>query len=222
MIKHNLKGEDSKAQDPDLKAEKVEVTEEKILNAVIIIAVAMGIGASIPPFVKAHTGWLIKGGLALPAYIGPMLVAALLRNIADTIKKPLPMKEIDIVGSISLSVFLSMALMTMKLWELVELAIPMIIILAIQTIFVILYTYFITYNVMRLPFIATKYDAAVMVTGHCGFGMGATPTAIANMESFTSVNGFSTKAFFIVPLVGALFIDFTNAAVITFFINMFQ
>lgn len=222
MIKHNLKGEDNKAQDPDLKAEKVEVTEEKILNAVIIIAVAMGIGASIPPFVKAHTGWLIKGGLALPAYIGPMLVAAVLRNIADSIKKPLPMKEIDIVGSISLSVFLSMALMTMKLWELVELAVPMIIILAVQTIFVILYTYFVTYNVMRLPFIATKYDAAVMVTGHCGFGMGATPTAIANMESFTSVNGFSTKAFFIVPLVGALFIDFTNAAVITFFINMFQ
>ena len=98
----------------------------------------------------------------------------------------------------------------------------MIIILAVQTVFVILYTYFVTYNVMRLPFIATKYDAAVMVTGHCGFGMGATPTAIANMESFTSVNGFSTKAFFIVPLVGALFIDFTNAAVITFFINMFQ
>ena len=222
MIAHNLKGEDSKAEDKDLKAETSEITEDKILYAVVAISVAMGIGAYIPPFVKEHTQGLIKGGLSLPAYIGPMLVAAVIRNICDSIKKPLPMKEIDVVGNISLSIFLSMALMTMKLWELTELAIPMIAILAVQTIFVMLYTYFITYNVMRLPFIASKYDAAVMVTGHCGFGMGATPTAIANMEAFTSVNGFSTKAFFIVPLVGALFIDFTNAAVITIFINMFS
>lgn len=222
MIKHNLKGEDNKAEDKDLKAETSEITEDKILYAVVAISIAMGIGAYIPPFVKANTHWLIKGGLSLPAYIGPMLVAAVIRNICDSMKKPLPMKEIDVVGNISLSIFLSMALMTMKLWELTELAIPMIAILAIQTVFVMLYTYFVTYNVMRLPFIASNYDAAVMVTGHCGFGMGATPTAIANMEAFTSVNGFSTKAFFIVPLVGALFIDFTNAAVITIFINMFS
>lgn len=222
MLKHNLKGEDNKAEDKDLKQENSAITEDKILYAVVAISIAMGIGAYIPPFVKEHTTWLMKGGLSLPPYIGPMLVAAVIRNICDSMKKPLPMKEIDVVGNISLSIFLSMALMTMKLWELTALAVPMIVILAVQTIFVMLYTYFVTYNVMRLPFIATKYDAAVMVTGHCGFGLGATPTAIANMESFTSVNGFSTKAFFIVPLVGALFIDFTNAAVITIFINMFS
>ena len=222
MIKHNLKCEENEVETKELNEEDSAISEDKILYAVVAISVAMGIGAYIPPFVKEHTQWLMKGGLSLPAYIGPMLIAALMRNICDSIKKPLPMKEIDVVGNISLSIFLSMALMTMKLWELTALAIPMIVILAIQTIFVMLYTYFVTYNVMRLPFIATKYDAAVMAAGHCGFGLGATPTAIANMEAFTSVNGFSTKAFFIVPLVGALFIDFTNAAVITIFINMFS
>jgi len=220
MKNHNLKGEDNKANDPEVRKEAEEgITEEKILNAVILIALAMGLGSVIPPFVKEHTQWLMKGGLSLPAYIGPMLVAAVMRNIGESIKKPLPMKEIDSVGNIALLLFLSMALMTLQLHQLLALAGPMMIILLIQTVFIIFYTYFITYNVMRR--IVNKYDATVVVTGHCGFGLGATPTAIANMEAFTSVNGFSTKAFFIVPLVGALFIDFTNAAVITFFIGMF-
>lgn len=220
MKNHNIKGVDNKKEDADVKKENSEITGEKILNAVIIISVAMGVGSFIPPFVKTHTGWLIKGGLSLPAYIGPMLVAALIRNLMDFFNRHMPMKEIDALGEIALSLFLSMALMTMQLWQLVDLAIPMIAILLIQTIFVILYTYFVTYNVMRL--IVSKYDSTVIVSGHCGFAMGATPTAIANMESFTSVNGFSTKAFFIVPLVGALFVDFANAAVLTFFINMFK
>jgi ESS family glutamate:Na+ symporter len=219
MKSYKIKGVDNKKEDPDVKKEKSEITGDKILNAVIIIAIAMGLGSFIPPYVKAHTVWLVKGGLSLPAYIGPMLVAALIRNIMDVFGSHMPMKEIDVIGEVSLSLFLSMALMTMKLWELIDLAIPMIVILLVQTTFVILYTYFITYNVMKL--IVSKYDSAVIVSGHCGFGMGATPTAIANMESFTSVNGFSTSAFFIVPLVGALFVDFTNAAVLTFFINIF-
>lgn len=222
MKNHNLKGEDNKAEDPSVIKEKEEgMTEEKILNAVILIALAMGLGSYIPPFVKENTQWLMKGGLSLPAYIGPMLVAALFRNIGEsTFKKPLPMKEIDSVGSIALSLFLSMALMTLQLHQLLALAGPMMIILLIQTVFIIFYTYFVTYNIMNK--IVSKYDATVIVTGHCGFGLGATPTAIANMEAFTSVNGFSTKAFFIVPLVGALFIDFTNAAVITFFMSMYS
>jgi len=220
MKNHNLKGEDNKVA--DTKANKgVEegISEEKILNGVILIALAMGIGSVIPPFVKENTQWLMKDGLSLPAYIGPMLVAAAMRNIGEFLKKPLPMKEIDSVGNISLLLFLSMALMTLQLHQLLELAGPMMMILLIQTVFIIFYTYFITYNVMRT--IVSKYDSTVVVTGHCGFGLGATPTAIANMEAFTSINGFSTKAFFIVPLVGALFIDFTNAAVITTFIGLF-
>ncbi len=146
MIKHNLKCEENDVETKELNKEDSAISEDKILYAVVAISVAMGIGAYIPPFVKAHTQWLMKGGLSLPAYIGPMLVAALMRNICDSMKKPLPMKEIDVVGNISLSIFLSMALMTMKLWELTALAIPMIVILAIQTVFVMLYTYFVTYD----------------------------------------------------------------------------
>ena len=221
MKNHKLTGENSKDID-NKKSNKSEegISEEKILNGVILIALAMGIGSVIPPFVKENTEWLMKGGLSLPAYIGPMLVAAVMRNIGEMIKKPLPMKEIDSLGNIALLLFLSMALMTLQLHQLLELAGPMMIILLIQTMFILFYTYFITYNVMRT--IVSKYDSTVVVTGHCGFGLGATPTAIANMEAFTSVNGFSTKAFFIVPLVGALFIDFTNAAVITTVISMFS
>ncbi|MGF6907592.1 sodium/glutamate symporter [Fusobacterium sp. PH5-44] len=234
MKKHNLKGEDNKAEDLAMEKEKEEgITEEKILTAVILIALAMGIGSYLPDLIHKFSLWIseiavkkgifkeVGKGLKLPAYIGPMLIAALFRNLGEsTFKKPLPMKEIDSVGSIALSLFLSMALMTLQLYQLLALAGPMLIILAVQTIFVILYTYFVTYNIMNK--IVSKYDATVIVTGHCGFGMGATPTAIANMEAFTSVNGFSTKAFFIVPLVGALFIDFTNAAVITFFMSMYS
>ena len=102
-----------------------------------------------------------------------------------------------------------MALMSMKLWELVELAGPLSIILLVQTVVMALFAYFVTFNIM-----GRDYDAAVIATGHCGFGLGATPNAIANMETFTATNGPSVKAFFIIPIVGSLFIDFVNAMVI--------
>ncbi|MGL5903787.1 MAG: sodium/glutamate symporter, partial [Cetobacterium sp.] len=107
-------------------------------------------------------------------------------------------------------------LMSMKLWELASLAIPLIVILLVQTLIMAIYAYFITFRVM-----GKDYDAAVMSSGHCGFGMGATPNAMANMQSFTAANGPSPTAFFVLPLVGALFIDFTNTFLITIFINVF-
>ena len=115
----------------------------------------------------------------------------------------------DIVGNISLSLFLSMALMSIKLWELVELAGPLSVILIVQTILMAVFAYFVTFNIM-----GRDYDAAVISTGHCGFGLGATPNAIANMETFTATNGPSVKAFFIIPIVESLFIDFVNSMVI--------
>ena len=115
----------------------------------------------------------------------------------------------DIVGNISLSLFLSMALMSIKLWELLELAGPLSVILIVQTILMAVFAYFVTFNIM-----GRDYDAAVISTGHCGFGLGATPNAIANMETFTATNGPSVKAFFIIPIVESLFIDFVNAMVI--------
>ena len=156
-------------------------------------------------------------GLILPPYIGSMLVAAIIRNITDMRKVILPMREISIIGNISLSLFLAMALMSLRLWDLVALAFPLIVILLVQTVMMGLFAYFVTFNIM-----GRDYDAAVLATGHCGFGLGATPNAMANMESFANTTGFSAKAFFILPLVGSLFIDFINASIITYFINAFK
>lgn len=186
------------------------VSEETLFSAVVVIALSMGIGYCIAPFLK-------KYGIVIPAYIGPMFIAAIIRNIADMQKRNLPMNEIAITGNIALSLFLAMALMTLKLWELADLAIPIISILLVQTAIMALFAYFITFR-----FNGKDYDAAVMATGHCGFGLGATPNAMANMEVFTKENGPAPRAFFVLPVVGALFIDFTNATVITFFINMFK
>lgn len=189
--------------------EGIGVSESTLFDAVVIIALAMGLGSWIAPFLKQY-------GVVIPVYIGPMFMAAIIRNIYDATGKTLPMPEIAITGNIALSLFLAMALMTLKLWELADLAIPIVSILLIQTIIMALYAYFITFN-----FNGKDYDAAVMATGHCGFGLGASPNAMANMEVFTKENGPSPKAFFVLPLVAALFIDFTNATVITFFMNMF-
>ena len=109
-----------------------------------------------------------------------------------------------------------MALMALKLWELAALAVPIVTILLVQTVITGIFIYFITFRLN-----GKDYDAAVISTGHCGFALGATPNAMANMDAFMSENGFAPRAFFVLPIVGALFIDFTNATVITFFINIF-
>lgn len=210
--KYNLKSKDKFNENNNNNTEdNGDLISEKLLfDGIVTIAICMGIGAIISAFAK-------KLGITLPVYIGPMIIAAITRNIFDKSSYDLPMKEISAIGNISLSLFLSIALMTMKLWELASLAIPLIVILLAQTVIMGLYAYFVTFNVM-----GRDYDAAVMATGHCGFGLGASPNAMANMETFTATNGYSEKAFFIVPLVGALFIDFTNATIITAFMNFFK
>lgn len=189
---------------------QLPITEKSIFDSVVVIAISMGIGTYIPLIAKRY-------GLVLPPYIGAMLIAAVIRNITDAKKVILPMKEIAIVGNVSLSLFLAMALMSLRLWELAALALPLVVILLIQTVMMALFAYYVTFNIM-----GRDYDAAVLATGHCGFGLGATPNAMANMETFSNSNGFSPKAFFILPLVGSLFIDFVNAAIITFFMNIFK
>ncbi|WP_373077604.1 sodium/glutamate symporter [Fusobacterium nucleatum] len=215
MIKNNLKPTENKeGVDNSLLGSATEVTEESLFSAVVYVGIAMGIGALI-------NNMLAKAGIKFPVYLMGMVVAAIIRNILDFNQKQLPFTEIGIVGNISLSLFLSMALMSMKLWQLIDLAIPLIIILLVQTILMAFFAYFITFNIM-----GRDYDAAVMSTGHCGFGLGATPNAMANMETFTRSNGPSVKAFFIIPIVGSLFIDFINAGVIqafaTWIVNNFM
>ena len=206
MIKNNLKPTENKAGvDDSILGSTTEVTEERLFSAVVYIGIAMGIGATITLILGNH-------GIKFPAYLMGMVVAAIIRNILDFNQKQLPFTEIGIVGNISLSLFLSMALMSMKLWQLIDLAVPLIVILLVQTVVMGLFAYFVTFNIM-----GRDYDAAVMSTGHCGFGLGATPNAMANMETFTTANGPSVKAFFIIPIVGSLFIDFINAGVIQAF-----
>ena len=205
----NAKEAQQQAENEETLAQKATMTEKSFFKAACMIGIAMGVGGLITPLIK-------KAGLSLPAYLIPMLIAAIMRNVVDSTSSKTPIDEIGIIGSVCLSFFLAIALMSMKLWELADLAIPLIVILLVQTVVMGLFAYFVTFNVL-----GRDYDAAVMATGHCGFGMGATPNAIANMEAFTSVNGFSTKAFLAVPLVGSLFIDFVNAFIIQTFTSIF-
>ena len=173
------------------------------------IAVAAGIGSVI-------SGLIQKTGITLPSYIGAMLVAAVMRNVfKDGTKFEMRLHEIHALGEIFLGVFLAYALMTLKLWQLAEMAVPLAIILLAQLVMMFLYASYITF-----PFVGKDYDAAVIAAGHCGFGMGATPNGIANMNAVVRRYGPSPKAFFVLPLVGCLFIDFINAMIITAFINI--
>lgn len=179
---------------------------DKMMTGTILLVLAVGAGTVI--------SLLIARVMNMPAYIGAMLAAAAIRNAADALDKPLPMEEIMTLGNICLSLFLSVAMINLKLWQLVSLAVPMTAILLAQTVFVFLFAYFVVFRVM-----GADYDAAAMSAGFCGFAMGATPNAVANMEAVTQRFGPSPVAFMIVPLVGALFIDFFNAAIITAFAN---
>ncbi len=181
---------------------------KRLMTGASWIFIAMGVGSIISN--------LIEGiGLKFPSYIGAMLVAAVIRNICDVKKTDLVEKEIEAIGGISLSFFLSMALMGLKLWELFDLAVPMIIMLIAQTVLIGLFTYFITFRIM-----GKDYDAAVFASANCGFGMGATPNAVANMDALSNKFGFAPTPYFVVPIVGCLFIDFVNSAIITLFINI--
>lgn len=177
--------------------------------AVFQLILAIGLGTIF--------SWLLtKTGLTFPIYIGAMIAAALIRNIAEyTGHFTIHMGEINDLGGISLSLFLGMAMITLKLWELSELALPLVVLLASQVVLITLFTYFIEFNIM-----GRDYDAAVLVAGTCGFGMGATPNAMANMQALCDRYVPSVKAYLLIPLIGSLFADFINSLVITFFINV--
>lgn len=178
-------------------------------TAVFQLILAIGLGTIFSYF-------LTKTGLTFPIYIGAMLAAALMRNITEySSKGTIHMGEINDLGGISLSLFLGMAMITLKLWELATLALPLVILLAAQTLLICVFTYFAIFNVM-----GRDYDAAVLSAGTCGFGMGATPNAMANMQAICDLYAPSVKAYLIIPLIGSLFADFINSLVITFFINI--
>ena len=178
-------------------------------DAVFQLILAIGVGT-------IFTMLLTKTGLTFPIYIGAMLAAALMRNICEyTGIATIQMGEINDLGGISLSLFLGMAMITLRLWELASLALPPVILLAAQVLLIIIFTYVIEFNIM-----GRDYDAAILVSGTCGFGTGATPNAMANMQAVCDQYVPSIKAYLLIPLVGSLFADFLNSLVITFFINL--
>ncbi|MBE6062138.1 MAG: sodium/glutamate symporter [Clostridium butyricum] len=183
---------------------------KKLMNGSAFLFIAMGIGSVISGFIQ-------DSGITFPSYIGAMLAAAIIRNICDFLKVSIEEKEIEALGSICLSFFLTMALMGLKLWELLDLAIPLLVMLMGQVILMFLFAYFVTFRVM-----GKNYDAVVFASANCGFGMGATPNAVANMDALTAKYGFAETPYFVVPLVGCLFVDFVNSACITLFINLIK
>lgn len=188
--------------------EKHERHTNMYAAAVFQLILAIGLGTIFSYF-------LTKTGMTFPIYIGAMIAAALFRNIGEyTGKFTIHMGEINDLGGISLSLFLGIAMITLKLWQLADLALPLFILLAAQVLLIAVFTYFIEFNIM-----GRDYDAAVLVAGTCGFGMGATPNAMANMQAICEKYTTSVKAYLLIPLVGSLFADFINSLVITFFIN---
>ena len=181
-----------------------------LLKAVVAILIAMWLGSWV-------SAWFVSLGITLPAYIGAMLVAAVIRNIDDvTGIVKLPARAIDDVGNVALSLFLVMALMTLKLWELAGLALPLLVIILAQLAAVAAFAYWLIFR-----FFGRDYEAAVMGGGFIGFMMGTTANAMANMRSLVEKFGGAPRAFLVVPMVGAFFIDFTNAIIITLFLNLF-
>ncbi|MDO6692237.1 sodium/glutamate symporter [Aliiglaciecola sp. 3_MG-2023] len=210
--KHNLKADEFHENLDDTITFSPEdhdlVTPKKMMETLFFILLCMAIGH------VAHLK-LADAGIILPAFLLPLLFAVSVTNICEFSKLYNISKAcIDLWGTMALSIFLAMALMSLRIWELTALAGPMLFIILIQVIVLMLFAYFVTFRVM-----GKNYDAAIMAGGHCGFGLGATPTAVANMEALVSRHGPSPQAFLVVPLVGAFFIDITNALVIQLYLT---
>ncbi|WP_308652418.1 sodium/glutamate symporter [uncultured Anaerococcus sp.] len=200
------RGSLSKANKFDIKT----LTNQKTLTKAIII---IGLSAFLGTFINKI---LAKTGLNFPYYVGCQFGGLIVRNIYDSLKKPLDMDNIDLVGNISLSLFLSLALINLNISAILGLAGPMLVILIAQAVFIAIYTSLVTFNIL-----GRDYDAAVMVAGHCGVGLGQTPNAMANMEAIIEEKGPADVAMFIFPIVLAIAVNLTNPIVITFFINHF-
>jgi glutamate:Na+ symporter, ESS family len=194
---------------PDAPAGEDSESYNLLLNLVLIL-VAMWIGS-----------WISRGfqnlGLTLPGYIGAMFAGAIIRNLADlTGLLPVSQRTIDDIGNVSLTLFIAMAMMTLKLWELAGVALPMLAVVLVQ---VVLVSAACVWPLFRL--FGKDYDAAVTCAGFCGFMLGTTANAMANMDALAKRFGPARRAFLVVPIVGAFFIDFVNAIIITVFLNIF-
>ncbi len=187
---------------------EVEQEDSGLIRNLVVLALAMGLGSIV-------SGYIESLGVTLPAYIGAMLVASGLRNLDDrTGWFRIDQRAMEFVGNLALNIFLVVALMNLKLWELAHLALPLTVILIVQVFIVLLFAVTASFRLM-----GRDYDSAVMASGFVGFVLGTTANAVANMRALVARFGPAPRAFLVVPLVGAFFIDFTNAIIITLFVN---
>ena len=182
---------------------------QQYASATYALLIVMALGT-----IASHL--LHKTGITFPTYFGSLILAAIARNIIEHTKwrEKLETEKIVSVGNISLSLFLGMAMVSLKLWELQSLALPLFVILLLQVVLIIFLTSFIAFRML-----GSDYDAAVLVAGICGFGLGATPNAMANMSAVCYKYHYSVKPFLIVPVIGAMFVDIINTGIITVFLN---
>lgn len=195
--------------------ERAFLDKKRTTEAVFIVLISVGLGSYIFDLAK-----VALPNVVLPIHVMCMLAGVIVRNVYDAVKKPTDealYKEIDVVGELSLGLFVTMAIMGMRLWELAELAGPLLILLAAQIILVYLFVTQITFRAM-----GKDYDAAVMAVGHLGFGTGAVPVSMTTMKTVCDKYSYSKLAFFVVPIVGGLLSNFTNSAIITAFLNFFK
>lgn len=185
------------------------ITPLSFVETLALIAVSLMAGSLL-------NGQLHGTALELPTFVCVLFVGVILRNGLSALGLyQVFEREVSVLGNVSLSLFLAIALMSLKLWDLAALALPIFIILAAQALVMALFAIFVTFRMM-----GSNYDAAVLAAGHCGFGLGATPTAIANMQAVTQRYGPSQMAFLVVPMVGAFFIDIINVIVIKLYLAL--
>ena len=217
-----MAGIESDEASPTGRTKRVSTNEQEFqqyAKASYSILLVMGAGTLL--------SWLLaKTGITFPTYFGALILAAIVRNTIGFISykddgkmvkadKLLDMERIISVGNICLSLFLGMAMISLKLWELQSLALPLIVILVSQVLMMALYAYFVAF-----PLLGRDYDAAVLCAGMCGFGLGATPNAMANMSAVCYKYRYTVKPFLIVPIIGAMFADLINTGIISIFLNI--
>ena len=217
-----MAGIESDEASPEGRKKRISTNEQEFqryANAFYCIFLVMGAGTLL--------SWVLaKTGITFPTYFGALILAAIVRNTLGYInykedgrwvkaEKLLDMERIVSVGNICLSLFLGMAMISLRLWELQNLALPLVIILLSQVVMMAFFVYLIAF-----PLLGRNYDAAVLCAGICGFGLGATPNAMANMSAVCYKYRYTVNPFLIVPIIGAMFADFINTGIITLFLNL--
>jgi len=210
--KYNLTPDEQETEEVDFENKNEQITSDSFFTQVLFITFCMAVGTYVGTLFSEATGFV------LPGYVGAMFVAVLVRNIMDKINpEAINMKSISLIGDVTLGIFLSMALMSIKLWEIADLALPLFIIVFAQLFFIVVFSIFVLFKIL-----GKNYDAAVMVAGFAGHGLGATPNAMANMSAVVQRFGPSKKAFLVVPIVGAFLIDVFGIPIIITTINLFK